>query len=125
MSQKRRSNGSRSRSQTSNKKNSGGAQSKNAQSRNSRSRTSNRNRRRKNRQQAKRFWSDGGELPPLDVVIEPTSDPGAVVRSLGVPPLAGQSHKSSEYFDAIYARSVGLAQALAAAGELPMVGEES
>ena len=82
--------------------------------------SSSRNRRRKNKLQAKKFWAEGQPLPPLDVVIDPTPDPGAVVRSLGVPPLAGQNHKADEYFEAVYHRSVGLATALAAAGGLPI-----
>ena len=84
-----------------------------------------RNRRRRNKAQSKKFWAEGQPLPPLDVVIDPTPDPGAVVRSLGEPPLAGQNHKSAEYFDLVYQRSVGLATALAAAGGLPIADEES
>jgi len=95
-------------------KNSGGNNS------NSGRKSSSRNRRRKNKLQAKKFWAEGQSLPPLDVVIDPTPDPGAVVRSLGTPPLAGQNHKAEEYFEAVYHRAVGLATALAAAGGLPI-----
>jgi hypothetical protein len=80
-----------------------------------------RNRKRRNRSTAKataEFWGDSQTLPEPRDDIRITSDPSAVVRSLGRPPLPGQEQASEAYFAAVYARAVGLASALAAAGEL-------
>ena len=80
-----------------------------------------RNRKRRNRSTAKataEFWGDPGTLPEPRDDIHITDDPAAVVRSLGRPPLPGQEQASEAYFAAVYARAVGLASALAAAGEL-------
>ncbi len=80
-----------------------------------------RNRKRRNRSTAKataEFWGERQDLPePRDEILI-TKDPSAVVRSLGRPPLPGQEQASEAYFAAVYARAVGLASALAAAGEL-------
>jgi hypothetical protein len=80
-----------------------------------------RNRKRRNRSTAKataEFWGDPEDLPEPRDDIRITRDPSAVVRSLGRPPLPGQEQASEAYFAAVYARAVGLASALAAAGEL-------
>lgn len=80
-----------------------------------------RNRKRRNRSTAKataEFWGDPKTLPEPRDDIRITKDPSAVVRSLGRPPLPGQEQASEAYFAAVYARAVGLASALAAAGEL-------
>ncbi|MFP5577264.1 MAG: hypothetical protein ACLGIZ_03370 [Acidimicrobiia bacterium] len=80
-----------------------------------------RNRKRRNRSTAKataEFWGDPEDLPEPRDDIRITTDPSAVVRSLGRPPLPGQEQASEAYFAAVYARAVGLASALAAAGEL-------
>lgn len=80
-----------------------------------------RNRKRRNRSTAKavaEFWGDKALLPDPAGHIRITEDPSAVVRSLGRPPLPGQEHVSEAYFAAVYARAVGLASALAAAGDL-------
>lgn len=80
-----------------------------------------RNRKRRNRSNAKataEFWGDPKTLPEPRDDIRITDDPSAVVRSLGRPPLPGQEHASEAYFAAVYGRAVGLASALAAAGEL-------
>jgi hypothetical protein len=61
------------------------------------------------------FW--GTVLRPDDVeqpVIE-SPDPTAMVRSLGIPPLAGNRPISEHYFAAVYGKAAGLAQALLAA----------
>jgi hypothetical protein len=47
-----------------------------------------------------------------------TTDPAAVVRSLGRPPLSGHHNVAEHYFTAVYERAVTLASALAAAGDL-------
>jgi hypothetical protein len=80
-----------------------------------------RNRKRRNRSTAKataEFWGEPADLPEPRDDIRITKDPSAVVRSLGRPPLPGQEQASEAYFAAVYARAVGLASALAAAGEL-------
>lgn len=78
-----------------------------------------RNRKRRNRGKAVvEYWGDRAKLPEPTSDIRITQDPAAVVRSLGRPPLPGQEHSSEAYFAAVYGRAVGLASALAAAGEL-------
>lgn len=78
-----------------------------------------RNRKRRNKGKAvAEYWGDRSKLPEPISDIRITEDPAAVVRSLGRPPLPGQDHVSEAYFAAVYGRAVGLASALAAAGEL-------
>ena len=78
-----------------------------------------RNRKRRNRAKATaEYWGDKGRLPDPTSDIRITEDPSAVVRSLGRPPLPGQEHASEAFFAAVYGRAVGLASALAAAGDL-------
>lgn len=78
-----------------------------------------RNRKRRNRSKATaEYWGDKSKLPDPTSDIRITDDPSAVVRSLGRPPLPGQEHVSEAYFTAVYGRAVGLASALAAAGDL-------
>ena len=50
--------------------------------------------------------------------INITTNPVAVVKSLGRPPLSGQQNASEHYFSAVYDRAVNLGAALAAAGNL-------
>lgn len=80
-----------------------------------------RNRKRRNRSSTKavvELWGDHDALPVPRDDIRITSDPAAVAHSLGRPPLPGQEQVSEAYFAAVYGRAVGLASALAAAGEL-------
>ena len=78
-----------------------------------------RNRKRRNRSKATtEYWGDKATLPDPTSDIRITTDPAAVVRSLGRPPLPGQEHVSDAFFEAVYSRAVGLASALAAAGDL-------
>lgn len=78
-----------------------------------------RNRKRRNKGKAlAEYWGDRSQLPEPTSDIRITKDPAAVVRSLGRAPLPGQDHVSEAYFAAVYGRAVGLASALAAAGEL-------
>lgn len=78
-----------------------------------------RNRKRRNRAKATaEYWGDKDKLPDPTSDIRITTDPSAVVRSLGRPPLPGQEHASEAFFAAVYGRAVGLASALAAAGDL-------
>lgn len=64
------------------------------------------------------YWGEVEKLPAPKDTVRITKDPAAVIRSLGRPPLTGHETISEHYFDAVYQRSVALASALAAAGEL-------
>lgn len=78
-------------------------------------------RRRKNKANANRqeqFWGDPDQLPEPPQSVRITKDPAAVLRSIGAPPLSGHETRSEHYFEAVCQRSVVLASALAAAGEL-------
>ena len=64
------------------------------------------------------FWGEPDALPAADDLVRITKDPSAVVRSLGRPPLPAHETIAVHYFDAVYDRTVTLATALAAAGEM-------
>jgi hypothetical protein len=64
------------------------------------------------------YWGDPAKLPTSETHARITPDPAAVVRSLGRPPLSGHYNVAEHYFTAVYERSVNLASALAAAGDL-------
>jgi hypothetical protein len=64
------------------------------------------------------FWGDPEALPPARQDVRITTDPSAIARSLGPPPLPGHETIAEHYFRAVYERSVMLAGALAAAGGL-------
>lgn len=88
------------------------------------------NRRRKNNKKPaikpEEFWGEAAQLPQDESYVRITTDPAALVRSLGRPPLSGHHNVAEHYFTAVYDRSVGLASALAAAGDLlepPTEGE--
>jgi hypothetical protein len=80
-------------------------------------------RKRKPKGTSRKFWGDARPQPEPGTPLRITPDPTAVVRSLGIPPLPGQEHASGLYFQAVYERAVGLAAALAAAGDLIEVDE--
>lgn len=78
-----------------------------------------RNRKRRNKSKAvEEYWGDNAKLPEPTSDIRITTEPAAMVHSLGRPPLPGQEQASEAYFTAVYGRAVGLASALAAAGDL-------
>lgn len=62
------------------------------------------------------FWGDPATLPTGPYDVRMTSDPAAVPRSLGQPPLPGHENVAEHYFAAVYDRAVTTAGALAAAG---------
>jgi hypothetical protein len=62
------------------------------------------------------FWSDNGYEPGPSPKIRPTSEPGALPRSLGDPPLAPAV--TQHHLDAVYEEAVKAATALAAANGL-------
>ena len=64
------------------------------------------------------LWGAAAAEVPVATPVRITSDPAAVVRSLGRPPLAGHEVVAEHYLRAVYERAVGLARALAAVGEL-------
>jgi len=64
------------------------------------------------------FWGDPDKLPTEVPRVHTSADPSAVIRSLGRPPLAGNEAVAEHYFRAIYDRTVVLAGALGAAGDL-------
>lgn len=79
------------------------------------------NRRRKTRKPTTNpaeFWGSAEALPSEKLNVRIAADPSAVVRSLGRPPLSGHHNIAEHYFAAVYERAVGLAGALAVAGDL-------
>jgi len=64
------------------------------------------------------FWGRPSEGPPTDRKVRPTVDPGAVVRSLGDPPLGPNPATAAHHLTAIYEEAVKAATALAAANGL-------
>jgi len=64
------------------------------------------------------FWGRATEAPPSDRKVRPTIDPGAVVRSLGDPPLGPNPATAAHHLTAIYEEAVRAATALAAANGL-------
>jgi len=63
-------------------------------------------------------------LVPEPRPIRPATDPAAVLRSLGAPPLPGQGAVSEHYLAAVAERAAGLATALAASGGLLATGDD-
>jgi hypothetical protein len=71
-----------------------------------------------------RFWGTATSPPPPPVrSIRPTTDPAAVVRSLGPPPLAVDPAVTDRHLAAVYEEAVRAATALAAANGL-LAGED-
>jgi hypothetical protein len=62
-------------------------------------------------------WRTGSPLPDPEPIV-PLRDPTALLRSLGDPPLQGQSQVAQHYLGAVVERAAGLATALAAAAGL-------
>lgn len=77
-----------------------------------------RGRRKKNpKQKAVDLWEPVPELPAPEQV-DPASDPSGLVRSLGPPPLPGQTAVAEHYMVAVVDRAAAMATALAAAAGL-------
>lgn len=68
---------------------------------------------------AQAFWADNGYEAAPSPQIRPTSDPGALPRSLGDPPLAPAV--SQHHLDAVYEEAVRAVIALSAANGLVAV----
>lgn len=74
--------------------------------------------RKKQRLDPVKYWGDPTALPVRNDYALETSDPTAVIRSLGKAPLPGKNSAPELYFEVLYTRAAGLAQALAFAGGL-------
>lgn len=78
--------------------------------------------RKKNRKKPKldpvKYWGDATSLPIRSDYVLESSDPTAVIRSLGKAPIPGKNSAPELYFEVLYKRAKGLAQALAFAGGL-------
>jgi hypothetical protein len=68
------------------------------------------------------LWRPVPQLPPPAPIV-PGTDPAAMLRSLGDPPLPGQGAVAQHYLAAVVERAAGMATALAAAGGV--LGERS
>lgn len=86
------------------------------------------NRRRRSNKKAtvkpEAFWGSLDALPDEQANVRITTQPAAVVKSLGRAPLSGHHNVAEHYFTAVYDRSVALASALAAAGDLLAPADE-
>ena len=74
------------------------------------------------------FWGADDDEVPAVAAIQPTSDPGALPRSLGPPPLSARSGVALASLTTVYEEAVRTATALAAANGLlsaPGVGDEA
>jgi len=65
-----------------------------------------------------KYWGDATSLPVRDDYALESADPTAVIRSLGKAPIPGKNSAPELYFEVLYNRAAGLAQALAFAGGL-------
>ena len=65
-----------------------------------------------------KYWGDASSLPTRSDYALETKDPTAVIRSLGKAPIPGKNSAPELYFEVLYNRAAGLAQALAFAGGL-------
>jgi hypothetical protein len=63
------------------------------------------------------LWRAHPEPPPVELVA-PTADPGAVIRSLGAPPLTGQAAVADQYLELAARKAAATATALAQASGL-------
>jgi hypothetical protein len=70
-----------------------------------------------------RFWGAAPE-PSKPRPIRPTPDPGALVRSLGQPPLSVDPGLADRHLTAVYEEAVKAATALLAANGLLDAGDE-
>lgn len=65
-----------------------------------------------------KYWGDAGALPVRHDYALEAKDPTAVIRSLGKAPIPGKNSAPELYFEVLYTRAAGLAQALSFAGGL-------
>lgn len=86
-------------------------------------RKSKRSRQRQRQRPGSDLWRAVPE-PPEAPAVEPASDPAALIRSLGTPPLPGQTAVAEHYLAAVVERAAGVATALAAAAGMLASPEE-
>lgn len=75
-------------------------------------------RRKSNAKASREFWGDPEKLPAEDRRVKISTEPAAVVASLGRVPLPGQETAADHYFKVVYERGVMIAGALASASDL-------
>ena len=63
------------------------------------------------------IWRPVPPLPDVEPIV-PATDPTALLRSIGAPPLRARSDMAEAYLVAVAERAAGLATALAAAANL-------
>lgn len=63
------------------------------------------------------LWRPVPQLPNVESVVA-SNDPGALLRSLGDPPLMSKSTVAGHYMATVVERAAGLASALAASADL-------
>jgi len=73
---------------------------------------------------ARDFWGTDEVDDDSIELIRPSTDPAAMIRSLGAPPLAGREVIAEHYFAAVYDKAAALAVALAATAGLLDVDDE-
>ena len=72
-----------------------------------------------------KYWGDATALPTRNDYALDASDPTAVIRSLGKAPIPGKNSAPELYFEVLYQRAAGLAQALSFAGGLNQDPEDT
>ena len=70
------------------------------------------------------LWRPVPQLPEVEPVVV-SQDPGALLRSLGDPPLMSKSTIAGHYMATVVERAAGLASALAASADLLRMPDES
>ncbi|MGH9121121.1 MAG: hypothetical protein ACRDYC_04120 [Acidimicrobiales bacterium] len=65
-----------------------------------------------------KFWGDADAPVPQPPRVRPSQDPGALVRSLGAPPLIPDANASQRILTEVYEAAVRAATAMAAASGL-------
>ena len=64
------------------------------------------------------FWGDPHALDDEPVLIRVSDHPGALIGSLGPPPLTGQERTAELYLSVMYDKAAALAAALAASADM-------
>jgi hypothetical protein len=64
------------------------------------------------------FWGDPTLRDDSEVRIRPSTDPTAMIRSLGPPPLPGKETVAQYTYTLVYQKAAGVAVALAAAADI-------
>jgi hypothetical protein len=70
------------------------------------------------------LWRPVPQLPEVEPVVV-SNDPGALLRSLGDPPLMSKSTVAGHYMATVVERAAGLASALAASADLLRIPDQA